>query len=208
MFGAVRANCFIILASARILLKYVSVCGMGRAGRGDRSAERRLREPGIELPAPPQPFGTYAEAVQTGNLLFLTRDASHGRPRSKIRGARRRGTRPRVWSRGSETRPLNVIGVARQYLGSLDRVTRIVRLGVSVATVGEVREQPKPADAASELLQAVFGKDKSPCRLVYGVASLPLGTPVEREVIFEVGDVTSHGAMNASRVNSTERNSS
>jgi hypothetical protein len=55
-----------------------------------------------------------------------------------------------------------------------------------VATSGDVREQPKVADAASELLQDVFGNDKSPCRLVYGVASLPLGTPVELEVIFEI----------------------
>jgi enamine deaminase RidA (YjgF/YER057c/UK114 family) len=57
---------------------------------------------------------------------------------------------------------------------------------VSVATSGDISDQPKVADAASELLQDVFGKDKSPCRLVYGVASLPLGTPVELEVIFEV----------------------
>jgi len=81
---------------------------------------------------------------------------------------------------------VNVLAVARQHLGSLDRVTRVVRLGVSVANSGDVRDQPKVADAASELLQDVFGKDKSPCRLVYGVASLPLGTPVELEVIFEV----------------------
>jgi enamine deaminase RidA (YjgF/YER057c/UK114 family) len=81
---------------------------------------------------------------------------------------------------------LNALAVARQHLGSLDKVTRIVRLGVSVATSGDVRDQPKVADAASELLQDVFGKDKSPCRLVYGVASLPLGTPVELEIIFEV----------------------
>src|SRR5213079_2938610 len=80
----------------------------------------------------------------------------------------------------------NVLAVARQHLGSLDKVKRIVRLGVSVATSGDVRDQPKVADAASELLQDVFGKDKSPCRLVYGVASLPLGTPVELEIIFEV----------------------
>ena len=53
-------------------------------------------------------------------------------------------------------------------------------------TSDDVREQPKIADAASELLQDVFGKDKNPCRLVYGVASLPLGTPVELELIFEV----------------------
>jgi len=65
-------------------------------------------------------------------------------------------------------------------------VTRVVRLGVSVATSGDVRDQPKVADAASELVQDVFGKDKSPSRLVYGVASLPLGCPVELEVILEV----------------------
>jgi enamine deaminase RidA (YjgF/YER057c/UK114 family) len=63
-------------------------------------------------------------------------------------------------------------------------VTRVVRLGVSVATSGDVRD--KVADAASELLQEVFGKDKNPCRLVYGVASLPLGSAVELEVILEV----------------------
>jgi hypothetical protein len=51
-----------------------------------------------------------------------------------------------------------------------------------VATVGDVREHPKVADGASELLQDVFGRDKNPSRLVYGVASLPLGTPVELEI--------------------------
>ena len=81
---------------------------------------------------------------------------------------------------------LNVLAVARQHVGSLDNVTRIVRLGVAVVTSGDVRDQPKIADAASEVLQDVFGQDKSPCRLVYGVASLPLGAPVELEVIFEV----------------------
>jgi len=63
---------------------------------------------------------------------------------------------------------------------------RIVPLGVSMATSGEVREHPKVADGVSELLQNVFGKDKNPSRLVYGVASLPLGTPIELELIFEV----------------------
>jgi len=81
---------------------------------------------------------------------------------------------------------VNALAVARQHLGSLDKVTRIVRLGVFVATSGDVREHPKIADGASELLQDVFGKDKSPTRLVYGVASLPLGVPVELELIFEV----------------------
>ena len=52
--------------------------------------------------------------------------------------------------------------------------------------MGDVREHPKVADGDSELLQDVFGRDKNPSRLVYGVASLPLGTPVELEIIFEL----------------------
>jgi enamine deaminase RidA (YjgF/YER057c/UK114 family) len=159
---------------------------------GDRSAEQRLRELGIELPAPPQPFGTYVEAVQTGNLLFLSGMLPTEGHEARFVGRVGAELDVEAGREAAKLAALNVMGVARQYLGSLDRVTRIVRLGVSVATVGDVREQPKVADAASELLQAVFGKDKSPCRLVYGVASLPLGTPVELEVIFEVGDVTSH----------------
>ncbi len=76
--------------------------------------------------------------------------------------------------------------IRRRLLSMAVVAVAAVRLGVSVATSGDVRNQPKVADAASELLQDIFGKDKSPCRLVYGVASLPLGTPVELEIIFEV----------------------
>src|SRR5258707_3183080 len=155
-------------------------------GSRPASAEQRLKELGIRLPEPPQPFGTYAEAVQTGNLLFLT-----GMLPTEGRGAKfigRVGAELDVETgrKAAHLAALNVLTVARQHLGSLDKVARIVRLGVSVATSGDVREQPKVADAASELLQDIFGKDKNPCRLVYGVASLPLGTPVELEVIFEV----------------------
>jgi enamine deaminase RidA (YjgF/YER057c/UK114 family) len=155
------------------------------------SAEQRLKELGIKLPSPPQPFGTYVEAVQTGNLLFLT-----GMLPTEGRGAKfigRVGAELDVDAgrNAAHLAALNVLAVARKHLGSLDKVTRIVRLGVSVATSGDVRDQPKVADAASELLQEVFGKDKSPCRLVYGVASLPLGTPVELEVIFEVSNSNS-----------------
>src|SRR5881275_2628304 len=149
-------------------------------------AERRLKEFGIELPVPPEPFGTYAEAVQTGNLLFLSGmlpTEGHG---AKFIGRVGAELDVEAGRKAAHLAALNVLAVARQHLGSLDKVTRIVRLGVSVATSGDVRDQPKVADAASELLQDVFGKDKSPCRLVYGVASLPLGTPVELEVIFEV----------------------
>src|SRR5437763_16554129 len=143
------------------------------------SAEQRLRELGISLPSPPETFGTYVEAVQTGNLLFLTGMLPTEGREAKFVGHLGKELDVEAGRKAAHLATLNVLAVARQHLGSLDKVTRIVRLGVSVATSGDVRDQPKVADAASELLQDVFGKDKSPCRLVYGVASLPLGTPVE-----------------------------
>jgi enamine deaminase RidA (YjgF/YER057c/UK114 family) len=157
-----------------------------REGSRPASAEQRLKELGIELPAPPEPFGTYAEAVQTGNLLFLTGMLPTEGHRAKFVGRVGAELDVEAGRQAAHLAALNALAVAREHLGSLDKVTRVVRLGVSVATSGDVRDQPKVADAASELLQDVFGKDKNPCRLVYGVASLPLGTPVELEVIFEV----------------------
>jgi len=150
------------------------------------TAEEKLKELGVGLPAPPEPFGVYAEAVQTGNLLFLTGMLPTEGRSAKFVG--RLGAELDVEEARDAARlaAVNALAVARQHLGSLDNVTRVVRLGVSVATSGDVRDQPKVADAASELLQDIFGKDKNPCRMVYGVASLPLGAPVELELIFEV----------------------
>src|SRR5213594_63489 len=150
------------------------------------TAEDRLAKLGIKLPAPPEPFGIYVEAVQTGDLLFLTGMLPTEGRAAKFVGRIGAELDVEAGRKAAQLAALNVLAVAKQHLGSLDRVTRIVRLGVSVATSGDVRDQPKVADAASELLQDVFGKDKSPCRLVYGVASLPLGVPVELVVIFEV----------------------
>src|SRR5215470_4494332 len=150
------------------------------------SAEQRLKELGIRLPPPPEPFGVYAEAVQTGNLLFLTGMLPTEGRTAKFVGRVGAELDAEQGYKAAHLAAINALAVARQHLGSLDKVTRIVRLGVSVATSGDVRDQPKIADGASVLLQDVFGKDKNPCRLVYGVASLPLGAPVELEVIFEV----------------------
>jgi enamine deaminase RidA (YjgF/YER057c/UK114 family) len=157
-----------------------------REGSHLASAEQRLKELGIKLPPPPEPFGTYVEAVQTGNLLLLSGMLATEGHAAKIIGRVGAELNVEAGRKAAYLAALNILAVARKHLGSLNNVTRIVRLGVSVATSGDIRDQPKIADAASELLRDVFGNDKSPCRLVYGVASLPLGTPVELEVIFEV----------------------
>ena len=158
------------------------------SGEGSRpaGAEQRLKELGIKLPALPEPFGTYVEAVQTGNLLFLTGMLPTEGRAAKFIGRVGAELDVEAGRQAAYLAALNGLAVAREHLGSLDKVTRVVRLGVSVATSGDVRDQPKVADGASELLQDIFGKEKNPSRLVYGVASLPLGAPVELEIIFEV----------------------
>jgi len=149
-------------------------------------AEERLKALGIKLPAPPEPFGAYAEAVQTGNLLFLTGMLPTEGRAAKFLGRVGAELDVEAGRSAAHLAALNVLAVARKHLGSLDKVTHLVRLGVSIATSGDFREHPRVADGASELLQQVFGKEKNPCRSVFGVASLPLGTPVLLEVIFEL----------------------
>jgi enamine deaminase RidA (YjgF/YER057c/UK114 family) len=150
------------------------------------SPEDRLAELGLKLPAPPTPFGAYAEAVQTGNLLYLTGTLATIGHKAAIIG--RLGKELDV-PRGREAATiaaLNALAIAKQHLGHLERVKRVVRMGVYVATFGDFYDHPKVADAASELFLEIFGAEKRSARMVFGVASLPLGVPVELEVILEV----------------------
>jgi enamine deaminase RidA (YjgF/YER057c/UK114 family) len=150
------------------------------------NAELRLQEQGIELPNPPQPLGAYVEAVRTGNLLFLsgTLPIEDGKPCY----LGHLGKELSVEDGRAATRlaALNALALARNYLGSLDRVTRVVRLGVSLATTADFREHATVADGASELMVGAFGVEKTSTRLVFGMASLPLGASVVLEVILEV----------------------
>jgi enamine deaminase RidA (YjgF/YER057c/UK114 family) len=145
------------------------------ANTTNASAEQRLKDFAIDLPRPPTPLGAYVEAVQTGRLLFLsgTLPVEEGAP--KFLGRIGGELSVEDGRRATRLAALNALAVAREHLGSLDRVTRVVRLGISLVTTPDFREHAKVADAASELLVNVFGADKTSTRLVFGMASLPVG---------------------------------
>jgi len=150
------------------------------------SAEDRLAKLGVRLPDAPTPFGAYVPAVQTGSLLFLSGMlATNGHTVARA-GVVGKDLDLEAGRAAAYTAALNVLALAKNRLGSLNRVTQVVRLGVSIAATPEFTEHPKVADAASELLRDVFGEETLPSRLIFGVASLPLGSPIELEVIFEV----------------------
>lgn len=149
-------------------------------------AEQRLRDLRINLPRPSTPLGTYVEAVQSGNLLFLsgTLPVEGGAP--KFLGRIGAELSIEDGRRATHLATLNALAAAREHLGSLDRVTRVVRLAVSLLTTPEFRQHPRVADAASELLATVFGAHSTSTRMVYGAASLPVGVCVVVELILEV----------------------
>ncbi|MGB6944094.1 MAG: RidA family protein [Bryobacteraceae bacterium] len=149
-------------------------------------AESRLKDAGIELPPAVTPFGAYVPAVQTGNLLFLSGMLPTVGHEPKLVGRVGKELNAEQGRSAAYAAALNVLAVAKQHLGSLDRISRVVRLGVYIAVAGDSTELIEIADAASELLRDVFGQDKVSSRLVFGVESLPLGVPVELEAIFEV----------------------
>jgi enamine deaminase RidA (YjgF/YER057c/UK114 family) len=151
-----------------------------------KSAEERLKTLGIELPKPPSPLGAYVEAIQSGNLLFQsgTLPIENGKP--KYFGVIGKTLTPEEGSQATRLACLNSIAIARSYLGSLDRVKRVIRLGVQLVTADDFKDHAKVADGASEVLLDLFGKERISTRVVAGVASLPLGVPVITEVIFEV----------------------
>lgn len=150
--------------------------------------EQRLSELGIVLPSPPTPLGAYVEAVRIRNLVFFSgmlpvvehKPQSIGRLGGELTLEDGR--------RAAATATLNGLSAAKDLLGSLNRVTAIAKLGVYIATEGNFTEHAKVADGASELLQAIFGTEKLSPRIVLGVASLPLGVPIEVELILEVED--------------------
>ena len=150
------------------------------------SAEQRLQELGIELPAAPSPFGSYVETVQTGNLLFFSGMLPVVDHKPKYVGRLGKELDTEAGRDAAYTAALGVLAAAKEHLGSLDRVTRVIRLGVIIATSGDFFDQPRVADAVSDLFRDVFGIEKTSVRLVIGVASLPLGMPIELDVIFEV----------------------
>ena len=88
--------------------------------------------------------------------------------------------------KAAEMACLNALSAANAHLGGLDRVTGVAKLGVYIATEGDFRDHPKVADGASELLVKVFGVRMLSSRIVLGVASLPLGMPIEIELVFEI----------------------
>jgi len=155
-------------------------------GSQPASAERRLQDLGIVLPIAPHPLGAYVESVQSGNLLFLSGMLPVKDGNLQYVGRLGKELDADAGRDALRTATLNALSAAKAHVGSLNRVKKVIRVGVYLSTSGDFYNQPTVGDAASELLRDVFGEGKMSVRSVLGVASLPLGAPVMLEVTLEV----------------------
>jgi enamine deaminase RidA (YjgF/YER057c/UK114 family) len=150
------------------------------------SAGQRLNGLALALPPPPTPFGAYVEAVKIGNLLFLSGMLPVLGHEPQYVGRVGGALSAEDGRKAAEMACLNALSAANAHLGGLDKIKGVAKLGVYIATDGDFRDHPKVADGASELLVRVFGAGMLSSRIVLGVASLPLGMPIEIELVFEI----------------------
>lgn len=157
----------------------------------------RITELGIVLPEPPTPLGAYVESSDTGNLLFLSGMLPIVNRKLVISGRLGENLSVNEGREAARIASLNTLAAAKQHLGNLDRLKKLVKLTVLIATTGQFTEHALVADGASNLFVQIFGTEVGHVRLVYGVQSLPIAAPLIVDVIFEIEPL--HQYTNLSR---------
>ena len=145
---------------------------------------QRLSEAGILLPEPMAPVAAYVPCLEANGLLFVSGQVPFGPDGRLIVG--KLGDSLDVTAGGNAARAAALMVIAQinaALSGRLDRVSRIVKLGVFVNCTPDFTEQPKVANGASELFELVFGPSGKHARTAVGAPSLPLGIAVEVDAI-------------------------
>ena len=152
------------------------------------SAETRLAELGLQLPPVPEPKGLYKPLVIVGNLAYTSGHLPLG-PDGTIQTGRVGAELDQdAGYQAARQTGLAILATLRAALGSLDRVRRVVKTLGMVNCTPDFQKQPAVINGCSELFAEVFGRDAGAgARSAVGVASLPLGAPVEIEAVFEIG---------------------
>ena len=150
------------------------------------TVERRLDILKLELPEPPKPVGAYVPSVSTGNLVFLAGQIPMRDGKAVAKGKLGKEFTAESVGDAVQVATLNGLAALKAEIGDLDRVVSVVKLTGYVASAEGFTDQAKVLNHASELLLAAFGDKGAHARVAIGVAELPLGVPVELELVFEV----------------------
>ncbi|AHY46515.1 Putative translation initiation inhibitor yjgF family [Rubrobacter radiotolerans] len=147
---------------------------------------QRLGALGLSLPEVPAPAGSYVPAKRTGHLVFTAGQLPLREGSLTVTGKVGDGVEPEEANEAARLCALNALSAAASVAGGLDNIVSVVKVVGFVASAGEFTGQPGVINGASDLLAEVFGESGRHARSAVGVAELPLGSPVEVELIVEV----------------------
>jgi enamine deaminase RidA (YjgF/YER057c/UK114 family) len=150
------------------------------------SIEKKLAELGIMLPESIAPIANYVPSVLSGNLLFVSGQGATGADGRWLTGRIPDQVDAQEGHKRARATALRILCVAKQALGSLDRVQRVVKLTGFVNATPDFQDHPAVINGCSDLLVEVFGERGRHARSAVGVSGLPVNLSVEIEAIFEV----------------------
>ena len=150
------------------------------------NAEANLEALGLSLPKPVAPLASYVPYVQTGSLLFVSGQIARAADGTDIVGQLGTSVSLELGQEAAKLCALNLLAQVKAATGSLDRVTRVVKLTGFVNASADFTQHPAVINAASELMQEVFGDRGQHARAAVGSVSLPFNVAVEIDGIFEV----------------------
>ena len=151
-----------------------------------QNPQERMRELGLELPQIPSPAGSYVPAVRTGNLVFTAGQVSFEDGEIRVTGKVGDAVSLEEAQHAARLCALNALAAAASEAGGLDRISRIIKVVGYVASAPDFNGQPQVVNGASDLLGEIFGENGHHARSAVGVVELPLGVPVEIEMIVEL----------------------
>lgn len=152
------------------------------------SVEARIAVLGIELPDAPAPLAVYQSAVRTGNLLYISGQGPMANDRVLVKGKVGDNVSEPQAVEAARLAAINALAVIKHTLGDLNQVARVVKLNAYVNCVDTFERQHVVMNGASELLVAVFGEKGRHARSAVGTNALPMGIPVELELIVELAE--------------------
>jgi enamine deaminase RidA (YjgF/YER057c/UK114 family) len=149
--------------------------------------EEKLKTLEITLPTPPTPAGSYVPAIKTGNLLFISGQIPMEKGKVIFTG---KVTNDNIETakKSAKMCAINLLAQMKRELGSLDKVTKIVRVSGFVNSDPEFYQHPKIINAASDLFFEIFGDKGKHSRIAVGVACLPLNSMTEIDAIIEFSE--------------------
>jgi len=149
--------------------------------------EEKLTSLGIKLPIPPTPAGSYVPAIKTGNLLFISGQIPMEEGKVIFTG-KVTDDNLETAQKSAKMCAINLLAQIKRELGSLDKVTKVVRLSGFINSDAEFYQHPKVINAASDLFFEIFGDKGKHSRIAVGVACLPLNSMTEIDAVIEFSE--------------------